>query len=73
MRALPDRLLELERLKSEVALKEGLPHLYGKKFYKWAREFFESRARFNILVSGNQVGKSSFMSRKCVHWATSQA
>jgi hypothetical protein len=47
-----------------------LPHLYSFKFYKWAREFFESRRRINLLVAANQISKSSTQIRKCIHWAT---
>jgi phage terminase large subunit-like protein len=50
----------------------GLPYLYGWKFYKWAREFFESRNKLNFLCAANQISKSSTQIRKCIHWATDQ-
>lgn len=66
-------LLEYERLlKQEVDLREGLPFLYGWKWYKWAREFFDSTNRLNLLVAGNQLSKSSSQIRKCLDWATNQ-
>lgn len=58
------------KLKEELQLREGLPHLYGQKFYGWQRTFFESTNRLNILTAGNQSGKSSVSIRKCIHWAT---
>ncbi len=67
-----DQVVELERLRAEVRLKEGLPHLHGYKFYKWSREFFESRSKYNLVCAGNQLGKSTTMIRKCVHWATAK-
>lgn len=66
------RLKRLEALEQKKKLKEGLPHLYGFPFYKWARDFFESRNRFNFLCAGNQLSKSSSMIRKAIHWATAQ-
>jgi hypothetical protein len=50
-------------------LREDLPHLYGWKFYPWAREFFESRNRMNLLCAANQIGKSSIAIRKNIEWA----
>lgn len=66
--ALKKRQLELMRMKLE--LQEGLPHLYGFKWYKWAREFFESRNRENFLCAANQISKSSTQIRKAIDWAT---
>lgn len=57
-------------LKQEVELREGLPHLFGWKWYKWARDFFESTNRLNFLCAANQISKSSTQIRKCIHWAT---
>jgi hypothetical protein len=68
---------ELEILKRQIVLarklveiEEGLPHLYGFKWYTWAREFFESRNRENFLCAANQISKSSTQIRKAIHWAT---
>lgn len=68
---------ELARMREElalqerrIALQEGLPHLYGYKWYPWARAFYESTNRINLLTAANQVSKSSTQIRKCLHWAT---
>ena len=49
-----------------------LPHLnaFGGRWYKWAREFFESRNRMNFLLAANQISKSSTQIRKAIDWAT---
>lgn len=68
---------ELARKREQVHLKErqlilrqGLPHLYGWKWYPWAREFFESTHKLNFLCAANQISKSSTQIRKCIDWAT---
>jgi hypothetical protein len=40
-------------------LKEGLPHLYGHKWYFWQRAFINSRCNMRLFSAANQVGKSS--------------
>jgi hypothetical protein len=62
---------ELRLREQKAKLEEGLPHLYGQKFYKWQRDFFESRNKINLLTAANQVGKSTINIRKAIHWATS--
>lgn len=37
---------------------EGLPHLYGHKWYLWQRQFFQNKNRFRMFTAANQVGKS---------------
>lgn len=66
------KLKKLQLLSNKVKLQEGLPHLHGWKFYKWAREFFESQKKEAFLCAGNQVSKSSTLIRKMIHWATAQ-
>lgn len=62
---------ELELMKLQLELQEGLPHLYGFKWYKWAREFFEEKNRDGMfLCAANQISKSSTQIRKAIHWAT---
>lgn len=61
---------ELVLMRQLVELHEGLPHLYGYKWYPWAREFFESTNRENFLCAANQISKSSTQIRKAIHWAT---
>lgn len=53
--------------------KELLPHLYGFKFYSWAKKFFDSTNKFNFLVAANQVGKSTIQIQKALHWATEKS
>lgn len=72
------RLQELQRdeislLEKEIRRREELPHLYGQKMYKWQREFFESRNEQLFLTAANQLGKSSVLIRKNIHWATDQS
>lgn len=62
---------KVELLENKVRISKGLPHLYGWKWYDWARSFFESMNRFNFLCAANQVSKSSTMIRKAIHWSTS--
>lgn len=65
------KLEKAKLLEQKLLLKKNLPHLYGYKFYPWARKFFESTNKVNILCSGNQISKSSTQIRKVIHWATS--
>ncbi len=59
------RLLELK-----LEHHQNLPHLYGWKWYKWARTFYESRNKYCFLVAANQCSKSSTQIRKIINWAT---
>jgi hypothetical protein len=59
-------LLEQQQLEVE----QNLPHLYGWKFYKWSRAFFDSTERQVLLCAANQISKSSTQIRKAIHWAT---
>jgi phage terminase large subunit-like protein len=64
---------ELLKLKEAALLaKRRLPHIHRFKLYTWAREFFESRERINLLCAANQLGKSSIQIRKCIEWATNK-
>jgi hypothetical protein len=47
----------------------GLPG-GGLNWYAWAREFYESKNRMNLLVAANQISKSSTQIRKAIDWAT---
>jgi len=58
-------------LQEKKKMQEKLPHLYSWKWYSWARKFFESKNRINLLCAANQISKSSTQIRKCIHWATS--
>lgn len=67
------RRRELLLLKEKRAQdRTRLPHLYRYKFYTWAREFFESQEKINLLCAANQLGKSSIQIRKCIEWATNK-
>jgi hypothetical protein len=73
----PIELAEIQRQKELIEarkkeLKDGLPHLYGFKWYWWARNFFNSTNKVNLLCAGNQISKSSTQIRKMIHWATEQ-
>jgi multidrug transporter EmrE-like cation transporter len=70
---------ELSVLEQEIALREaalklkdGLPHLYGMKYYRWQRRFLNSRRKYNTLVANNQSGKSSINIIKAITWATNK-
>ncbi len=67
-----ERLRKLEEQERTIQMAEGLPFLYGWKWYSWAREFYESRNPINLLCAANQISKSSTQIRKCIHWATAQ-
>ncbi len=69
LRVARERLVLREQ---EVELKEGLPFLHGWKWYPWAREFYESQNKINLLCAANQISKSSTQIRKCINWATDQ-
>lgn len=61
---------ELELMQDKIRLQQGLPHINGWKFYRWAREYFESTNRITLLSAANQISKSSTQIRKHIHWAT---
>lgn len=70
-----NKLLELKQQElafreAELVIRRGLPHLYGFKWYAWAKEFFDSREKLNFLCAANQISKSSTQIRKCIDWAT---
>lgn len=64
------KLKKLIKLQEEEAKRNQLPHLYGWPWYKWAKEFFESRNPVTLLCAANQISKSSTQIRKCIDWAT---
>ncbi len=69
-KALEKKIQQYELLQKKKELQVNLPHLYSFKFYKWAKEFFESRNKVNLLCAANQISKSSTQIRKCIHWCT---
>jgi len=66
--SLKKQLLEREKQR----LMDELPHLYGWPWYPWAKEFFLSANRINLMCAANQISKSSTQIRKCLDWATNQ-
>lgn len=61
---------EIADTERRIQLREGLPFLYGWKWYSWAKKFFDSRNKINLLCAANQISKSSTQIRKCIDWAT---
>lgn len=49
---------ELDKIRNKLALKEGLPHLYRFKRYKWSNRFFNSVNKMVLMVAANQLGKA---------------
>lgn len=47
-----------------------MPHLYGWKWYPWARAFYECRNKIALLCAANQVSKSTTQIRKAINWST---
>ena len=68
-RAIQEKLKKIALLEAKEKLRQGLPHLYGWPWYRWAREFFDSRNRLCFLTAGNQLSKSSTQIRKVIEFA----
>lgn len=66
------KLQEIELIQKRLELAEGLPFLHGWKWYPWARAFFESTNKINLLCAANQISKSSTQIRKAIDWATNK-
>lgn len=66
------KLLEQEIALREEALKlkDGLPHLYGQKLYRWQRQFRQNTRRYGVLTASNQSGKSAINIKTAIWWAT---
>lgn len=62
----------LRESEAELRKQVDLPHLYGWKWYPWARKFVDSKNQVNLLCAANQISKSSTQIRKCIIWATDQ-
>lgn len=73
VRIIDEKELALQRLKimrQKVALQEGLPHLHGFKWYRWAWEYFNETNRMCFISAANQISKSSSQIRRIIHRAT---
>jgi len=64
---------KLELMEAQLSYEDGLPHLYGFKLYKWARDFWESPNRMKIVVAANQISKSSTQLRHMIDLATDKS
>jgi hypothetical protein len=64
------KLQELKDLEAMQEIVDGLPHLHGFPWYKWAKEFFDSTNKENFLCAANQISKSSTQIRKAIDMAT---
>jgi hypothetical protein len=60
-------------LAQKVQAQTDLPFLYAWRWYPWARKFYESTNRINLLCAANQISKSSTQIRKVINWATNKA
>lgn len=50
---------QAELIRTALELKrEQLPHLYERKWYKWAYDFFTTREKIALLTAANQVSKA---------------
>ncbi len=59
---------KLKLLQSKFEDQDGLPHRYGRKWFKWQRDFFESTAKDYLLTAANQVGKSTIGASTAIEW-----
>lgn len=52
-----------------------LPHLYGKKPYKWTLDFWNAtpKGRMKLICGGNQISKSSSIIRLAIRLATDKS
>lgn len=66
----PAEQREFERLSRLYEVQQGLPHLFGFPWYRWAKDFFDSENKACFICAANQVSKSSTQIRKFIHWAT---
>jgi hypothetical protein len=64
------KLAELKQLEELQRIHDGLPHLYGFKFYPWQKKVWLSTNREIFVCSANQVGKSTIAIRKNIRLAT---
>lgn len=69
-----ERLEKLERLQlleAKIHLQANLPHLHGWKLYQWAKDYWDSLEKIQLICAANQISKSSTQIRKHIHMATS--
>lgn len=63
---------KIKLLEEKKRLKEGLPHLYGRKLYQWQRDYRNAvpMYRHRFISAANQIGKSSISVIDCIDNAT---
>lgn len=68
------KLEKIRLLEERKKLREGLPHLYGRKLYQWQRDYMDATPeyRHRFLSAANQIGKSSISIIDCIDKATSE-
>lgn len=64
---------ELQLMQRQERIYHCLPHLYGYRWYAWAKSFFDSTHKIQLLTAANQISKSSTMIRKTINWATDKS
>lgn len=52
------KLLKIKQLERELSEREGLPHLYGWPWYKWAWEIYNSNKSEILFTAANQISKA---------------
>jgi hypothetical protein len=68
-----DRELERITKANDLLQKEvELPFLHAYKWYSWARAFYESKNKINLLTAANQASKSSTQIRRALNHATNK-
>jgi len=68
------KLEKIRLLEEKKKLREGLPHLYGRKLFQWQRDYVEAvpKHRHRFLSASNQSGKSSISVIDCIDKATNE-
>jgi hypothetical protein len=59
-----------DKLRKIQTLKEGLPHLYSFPMYQWQEDFWNCPATFQFIFKANQIGGSSVMIKRMIHYCT---
>jgi hypothetical protein len=69
---LQEKIRDIEELEKLLKIKQGLPHRHGFPWYRWAKKFYDSTNKIEILTAANQVSKSSTNIRTAIEWITNQ-
>lgn len=69
-RGVDPTIVQAEIVNTALKLKRDmLPHLYERKWYPWAWDFYSCRDRVALLTAANQVSKSSTQIRTIIEWS----